>query len=46
MGREGPSVDELPAFIAAEYLADGRLEVLLPGWCLPGGALSFVTPSA
>ncbi|KMO28813.1 LysR family transcriptional regulator [Methylobacterium variabile] len=41
----GLGVAELPDFIADEYLADGRLEALLPGWHLPGGALSFVTPS-
>lgn len=43
---DGLGVAELPDFIAAEYLADGRLEALLPGWHLPDGALSFVTPSA
>ncbi|PIK74044.1 hypothetical protein CS379_04745 [Methylobacterium frigidaeris] len=43
---DGLGVAELPDFIVAEYLADGRLEALLPGWHLPGGALSFVTPSA
>ncbi|MET7246381.1 LysR family transcriptional regulator [Methylobacterium sp. EM32] len=43
---DGLGVAELPDFIAAEYLADGRLEALLPGWHLPGGARSFVTPSA
>ncbi|AWB22112.1 LysR family transcriptional regulator [Methylobacterium currus] len=43
---DGLGVAELPDFIAAEYLGDGRLEALLPGWHLPGGALSFVTPSA
>ncbi|AWN46859.1 LysR family transcriptional regulator [Methylobacterium terrae] len=43
---DGTGIAELPDFIAAEYLADGRLEALLPGWHLPGGALSFVTPSA
>ncbi|WP_336489629.1 LysR family transcriptional regulator [Methylobacterium nigriterrae] len=42
----GIGVAELPDFIAAEYLADGRLLALLPGWSLPGGSLSFVTPSA
>ncbi|GJE44748.1 LysR family transcriptional regulator [Methylobacterium soli] len=42
----GMGVAELPDFIAAEYLADGRLEALLPDWHLPGGFLSFVTPSA
>ena len=43
---EGFGVAELPDFIAGAYLAEGRLEALLPGWRLPGGALSFVTPSA
>jgi DNA-binding transcriptional LysR family regulator len=42
----GIGVAELPDFIASEYLADGRLEALLPDWHLPGGSLSFVTPSA
>lgn len=41
----GLGTAELPDFIAAAHLADGRLEVLLPGWHLPGGSLSFVTPS-
>lgn len=43
---DGLGVAELPDFIAGEYLADGRLEGLLPDWHLPGGALSFVTPSS
>lgn len=42
----GRGVAELPDFIASEYLADGRLEVLLPDWHLEAGALYFVTPSA
>lgn len=42
----GCGVAELPDFIVAEYLADGRLEALLPDWRLPGGVVSFVTPSA
>ena len=42
----GCGVAELPDFIVAEYLADGRLEALLPDWHLPGGVVSFVTPSA
>lgn len=42
----GIGVAALPDFIAAEYLADGRLLIPLPGWSLPGGSLSFVTPSA
>ncbi|MGU3285133.1 LysR family transcriptional regulator [Methylobacterium mesophilicum] len=43
---DGIGVAELPDFIATEYLNDGRLEALLPGWQLPGGSLYFVTPSA
>ncbi|KMO44342.1 LysR family transcriptional regulator [Methylobacterium tarhaniae] len=43
---DGLGLAELPDFIAADHLADGRLEALLPEWHLPGGALSFVTPSA
>jgi DNA-binding transcriptional LysR family regulator len=42
----GLGIAELPEFIAAEYLADGRLEVLLGDWHLPRGGLYFVTPSA
>jgi DNA-binding transcriptional LysR family regulator len=42
----GIGVAELPDFIAAEYLANGSLLALLPGWSLPSGSLSFVTPSA
>ena len=42
----GVGVAELPDFIAAEYLANGSLMALLPGWSLPSGSLSFVTPSA
>jgi DNA-binding transcriptional LysR family regulator len=42
----GLGIAELPEFIAAEYLADGRLEVLLADWHLPRGGLYFVTPSA
>ena len=37
---------ELPDFIVVDYLADGCLEALLPNWRLPGGVLSFVTPTA
>lgn len=43
---EGLAIAELPEFIASEYLADGRLEVLLPGWNMAKGGLYFVTPSA
>ncbi|HHV7519431.1 TPA: LysR family transcriptional regulator [Burkholderia orbicola] len=43
---EGLAIAELPEFIAGEYLADGRLEAILPGWSLTTGGLYFVTPSA
>jgi DNA-binding transcriptional LysR family regulator len=39
-------VAELPEFIAAEYLANGRMEVTLTDWALRSGAIYFVTPSA
>ncbi len=42
----GLGIGELPEFIAEEYLADGRMELLLSDWTLPRGALYFVTPSA
>lgn len=43
---EGLAISELPEFIASEYLADGRLERLLPEWSMTRGGLYFVTPSA
>lgn len=43
---EGLGIAELPEFIAAEHLAAGRLEVLLPDWKIAPGGLYFVTPSA
>jgi len=42
----GMAIAELPEFIAAEYLADGRLAQLLPEWRMTQGGLYFVTPSA
>ena len=42
----GMAIAELPEFIAAEYLADGRLERVLPDWHMTQGGLYFVTPSA
>ncbi|WP_110971584.1 LysR family transcriptional regulator [Pseudomonas huaxiensis] len=42
----GLGIAELPEFIAAEYLADGRLEQVLPHWSMTQGGLHFVTPSA
>ncbi|MCE4061999.1 LysR family transcriptional regulator [Pandoraea sputorum] len=43
---EGLAISELPEFIAAEYLSDGRLVAVLTGWSLTKGGLYFVTPSA
>lgn len=43
---DGLAIAELPEFIAAEYLADGRLETILTDWSLTRGGLYFVTPSA
>ncbi len=43
---EGLAISELPEFIASEYLADGRLERILPEWSMTRGGLYFVTPSA
>ncbi|MHB2081749.1 LysR family transcriptional regulator [Pseudomonas asiatica] len=43
---EGMAISELPEFIASEYLADGRLERILPEWSMTRGGLYFVTPSA
>ncbi|WP_062382147.1 LysR family transcriptional regulator [Pseudomonas abietaniphila] len=43
---EGLAIAELPEFIASEYFADGRLEVLFPQWSMARGGLYFVTPSA
>ncbi|WP_374544907.1 LysR family transcriptional regulator [Rhodoblastus sp.] len=42
----GLGIAELPSFVADDYLADGRLEHLLPDWRLPSGALYFVTPAS
>ncbi len=42
----GLAIAELPDFIAAEYLQDGRMEAILTTWNLPKGNLYFVTPSA
>ncbi|WP_236184649.1 LysR family transcriptional regulator [Pseudomonas juntendi] len=42
----GVALAELPEFIAAHYLADGRLERVLPAWRMTQGGLYFVTPSA
>jgi DNA-binding transcriptional LysR family regulator len=42
----GLAVAELPDFIAAEYIRDGRMEVILADWKMTPGGLYFVTPSA
>lgn len=42
----GLAVAELPDFIAAEYLRDGRMEAVLIDWAMAQGGLYFVTPSA
>lgn len=42
----GIGIAELPEFIASEFLADGRLEALLPDWTLLSGGAYFVTPAA
>lgn len=41
----GQAVAELPEFIAAEYLRDGRLVPLLTDWEHQGGGLYFVSPT-
>jgi DNA-binding transcriptional LysR family regulator len=43
---EGIGIAELPDFIAAEHVAAGRLEAILPDWRLAPGGLYFVTPTA
>ncbi|MDR0279099.1 MAG: LysR family transcriptional regulator [Paucimonas sp.] len=43
---DGLAIAELPEFIASEYLADGRLQRILPEWSMTRGGLYFVTPSA
>lgn len=41
----GIGIAELPEFISAGHLAEGRLEVILPGWRIAPGGLYFVTPT-
>jgi DNA-binding transcriptional LysR family regulator len=43
---DGLAVAQLPEFIAAEYLQDGRLKAILTDWTLPKTNLYFITPSA
>ncbi len=40
----GIGLGVLPEFIAREALAAKQLEILLPDWTLPGGAVNWVTP--
>jgi DNA-binding transcriptional LysR family regulator len=42
----GLAICELPEFIAADYVRDGRLVAILRDWAMPVGGLYFVTPSA
>jgi DNA-binding transcriptional LysR family regulator len=42
----GLAICDLPDFIAADYLRDGRLVPILAEWAMPVGGLYFVTPSA
>jgi DNA-binding transcriptional LysR family regulator len=42
----GLAVSELPEFIAAEYIRDGRMEAILTDWAMAKGGLYFVTPSS
>ncbi|CAL73989.1 putative transcriptional regulatory protein, LysR family [Bradyrhizobium sp. ORS 278] len=43
---DGIGIAELPCFVADPHVAEGRLEILLPDWKLPGGGLYFITPAA
>ena len=40
----GVGLGVLPEFIARAALAAKKLEILLPDWTLPGGAVNWVTP--
>ncbi len=40
----GIGIGALPEFIARDALKAGKLEILLPDWSLPSGALHWVTP--
>jgi len=42
---EGIAIAELPGFIAAEYIRNGRMEAVLTDWSLPKCNLYFVTPT-
>ncbi len=40
----GVGLGVLPDFIVRDAIADGRVEVILPEWSLPSGAVHWVTP--
>lgn len=42
----GCAIAELPEFIAAEHVASGALQIILPDWKMALGGLYFVTPTA
>lgn len=42
----GLGIAELPEFIAAEYLRDGRLVHVLDEWSMTQGGLYFITPTS
>ena len=42
----GCAIAELPEFIAAEHVASGALQIILPDWKMARGGLYFVTPTA
>lgn len=42
----GIGIAELPEFISAGPLGEGRLEIILPEWQIAPGGLYFVTPTA
>lgn len=42
----GLAVAELPDFIAADHVREGRMEIILSDWKMAPGGLYFVTPSA
>lgn len=41
----GLGIAELPEFIVSEYIADGRLQILLQDWSISQGGLYFMTPT-
>jgi DNA-binding transcriptional LysR family regulator len=43
--RRGMGVALLPEFVCAPAISQGELEVVLPDWSVPEGAMHFVYPS-